>query len=295
MLNFKFANEDNLNEIKNIWKTCFLEPINNAEFFLSRNFTTTNCAVCCIDNKIVSMLFLLDIQLYTEFGLQNANYIYAAATLPEFRKQGLMGKLLDFSNNESLKRGNIYSILLPANSKLYNFYEKYGYKKFFKINNLKISQEEIKSLINGQCPSEIDYSLNNIDKIYFLRQKFLKTNGNVVLSKHFLKYAIDMNKFYGGKTFCSQDEYAIVRNTSMNTEILEICCKKENLPSLLASIHSEFKSSSYIIRLPGNTHYFPSKETLIDFGMIKPLTPDKNNLSNILKKNPSPYLGLALD
>lgn len=74
------------------------------------------------NGKVVSMLFLLPAILETESGSQKSNYIYAAATLKEYRGKGYMAKLIDSVKSDSPL------FLRPANEGLIAFYKKFGFK-----------------------------------------------------------------------------------------------------------------------------------------------------------------------
>ncbi len=84
------------------------------------------------DDKVVSQTFVIGGD-YSVFG---AGYIYAAATLKEFRGQGFMSDLLTEIKNE-------YDILFlkPATEELYDFYSKIGFKIRFYCENISSNAE----------------------------------------------------------------------------------------------------------------------------------------------------------
>lgn len=74
------------------------------------------------NEKIVSMLFLLPTVLKTKAHSLDCKYIYAAATLKEYRGKGYMSRLIkEFQTDIPL-------FLKPANDGLIKYYEKLGFK-----------------------------------------------------------------------------------------------------------------------------------------------------------------------
>ncbi len=70
-----------------------------------------------------------------------AHYIYAAATLPQFRGEGRMASLLAQAAEEGRARGQEYSILIVQEPSLLRFYEKNGYRSQVVWNALSPSGE----------------------------------------------------------------------------------------------------------------------------------------------------------
>lgn len=75
------------------------------------------------NGKIISMLFALPCELEEENTKTECIYIYAAATLNEYRGQGLMAKLI-----EEIQKADTIVFLRPANEGLIEFYKKFGFK-----------------------------------------------------------------------------------------------------------------------------------------------------------------------
>ncbi len=106
---------------RNLYREAFGED--DAEF---ENALFDTCFKYCKfikeDDKIISMLFLLPTVLETENGHIESYYIYAAATLKEYRGKGYMARLIDSVKNENPL------FLRPANDGLIKFYEKFGFQ-----------------------------------------------------------------------------------------------------------------------------------------------------------------------
>lgn len=79
------------------------------------------------DEKVVSAFYLLKNSLRFEGRIYNGFYLYSAATLPQYRKRGLMGKLIKEAQGYCEEQGCDYISLVPAEDELYNYYEKFGF------------------------------------------------------------------------------------------------------------------------------------------------------------------------
>ena len=81
---------------------------------------------------------------YNLLGLP-AHYIYAAATLPQYRGAGRMASLLTQAAEEGRARGQQYSILIVQEPGLLRFYEKNGYRSQVVWNALSLSREGLRA------------------------------------------------------------------------------------------------------------------------------------------------------
>lgn len=111
------------NQALELYKTVFYEDDEHfAETFTNKYFENS-CRFILKDGKMIAMLYLIDCTFKNGNQEYPAKYLYAAGVLPEYRKQGIMSKLL----NDALAEENII-ITKPANSNLFAFYEKFGFK-----------------------------------------------------------------------------------------------------------------------------------------------------------------------
>lgn len=117
-------------------KKLYMEAFGDDEQFtdlLFDLFFDTSCRYICCDDKIVSMLFAIDISLDGYRG----KYIYAVATHPDFRGKGYMSRLFDEVSAE-FKDQYDFLCLKPMNEGLFDFYSRLGFIRKFKksvVNN----------------------------------------------------------------------------------------------------------------------------------------------------------------
>lgn len=108
--------------LKALWKEVFGDPdifINN---FFSVAFSPDRCRYTVRDGRVVSALYWLDAQC----GNRKLAYIYAVATLPQYRGQGLAVRLLQDTHGHLQTLGYSGTVLKPAEG-LFPYYERLGY------------------------------------------------------------------------------------------------------------------------------------------------------------------------
>lgn len=132
---------DNKNDIIKCWKEAFSDSDEDILFFVE-NVKNAKCLAYYNSDNIASMLYLVKSNL----GL----YIYAACTLKEYQKQGIMTKLLNYckDNYENI-------CLIPANNDLIGYYKNRDFTKEYDIKSLKFNEsEEINEYLFEGCELE---------------------------------------------------------------------------------------------------------------------------------------------
>jgi predicted acetyltransferase len=154
-----FAQETQKQDIIHIWQTSFPEDSQEfIEMYFSRKYKKENTLVYILDNKIVSCLQILPYTIKFYNQTCKLSYISGAATLPNYKNNGFMGKLLSQSFTEMRNRDDIFTILIPQETWLIKFYQKYGYTPCFEYSLTPISLEE-------NCFSDV-FSILELDKTH---------------------------------------------------------------------------------------------------------------------------------
>lgn len=166
----------------NLYKKVFSED--SEEF--ARAFTQRYFDKCCryslLDGKMVGMLYLLDCTVCDRDKTYQAVYLYAAATLPEYRNRGVMTELI----NSVLNSENKTVITKPATKELFGFYEKFG----FEVCSFKDDYPEKDFLKND---------LIKTDEYISKREEILRNIPHITLSD--TDFSLDGMKFYGNNAF----------------------------------------------------------------------------------------------
>lgn len=132
--------------IYELWSEVFGDSKEVIDRFFDSVISVENIAVCIDGERIVSMLSLIPVKIVTgSSSFLNAFCVYAAATDSEYRKRGIMSRLLSFSSQRAKKRNADLLFLHPASEKLYQYYEKNGFEKAFylidKVHYSEISED----------------------------------------------------------------------------------------------------------------------------------------------------------
>ncbi|MBR5246446.1 MAG: GNAT family N-acetyltransferase [Clostridia bacterium] len=122
----EFASINDKKELSSLWQMTFLEDSQVIEYFFDKVFQDTVTPVVKIDGEIVSALFLLPCNI----GGYNGKCVYCAMTKYPHRGKGYMKELLDFSYEYCKENDFDFLFLVPAETSLFDYYEKCGFIKF---------------------------------------------------------------------------------------------------------------------------------------------------------------------
>ena len=291
MVEYKLACKNNIKDLKILFKDSFHVSSLEIDYFFKNIFKLENCPVCLVDGNLVAALHMIDTYILKNSKKYPVYYLYAAATFLKYRGNGYMRGLINYANDLAFKRGQLYSVLLPGNSSLYNFYEKLGYRKFFKIKLVELTDFELKSFIFKNFKKGENYAKT----FESLRNNFFNNDGDIFWNQDHINYAINESRTYGGDIVFCEDGYAICNVDENCIEVIEIVFNGASFNNLLNKIYNSFKKEKYIFRLRANENYFCNKGIVKDFGMIKSL--DKCDRLKFFNKEKYkfPYLGLTLD
>nr|WP_319488448.1 GNAT family N-acetyltransferase [uncultured Caproiciproducens sp.] len=283
-------------ELAEIWKTCFDEPVRPAKYFLNNYFRPEDCLVYKMGDKIAAVVYLLPTRIAAGAKPVQAHYIYAAATLPQYRGHGYMAALLAAAALVGANRGDQYSAVLPAEPGLYSLYEKSDYIKFFKASTLSFSLEEMCSMAESGIVTKTILTYGQMNGLR--NAKLAGKTGSVLWSDEAFGFAVGMGKVYGDRMICSRTAgkfaYALCRETNPDTcLVLELMADGDTIRDLAANIISSVPAEKYIFRLPADEVFFGKKGETFDFGMLKAI--GGSVLDQLLQDSAAPYLGMPLD
>lgn len=190
-MSIRYAISTDRFSLKQIWSVCFGDEDDYVEHFLRERWDENNCLVAEEDGRVVSMLFLLPAEIIVAGERNPVWYVYACATLPEYRGRGLMQQLLSTAFEAAILQSVFALVLVPASESLFGFYEKSGYSRLYKrpVKGLQMpvdimNQEEIiskKSVVDilscrdSLLTRELDICWG-VDHLRFVLQE-LKQNG----------------------------------------------------------------------------------------------------------------------
>ena len=222
-------------------------------------------------DKAVSAFYLIRNTLKFEGVFFEGFYLYAAATLPEYRKSGIMAKLIREAQLFCRENNFDFISLVPSDEGLYSYYSRFGFEAaMYRCEN----SAPIQKLNINPC-----FGFDDTAEILEIRNAY---EGNII-SFHpaTFAYACDCLK-YSDFEFrrISEMGYLLCSDEDDFAEIL--LPKKENadeLPALKENITSPYALEQY------------SACELKPFGMLYPINP------RLIKrwKYTDIYMNIALD
>ena len=121
-----FPTSNQIPELKKLWQTCFGDETAFVEGFFSTVFSPRRCRCVTVDGRLAAALYWFDCRWQENL----CAYLYAIATDPAFRGQGLCTALMADTHGYLAKKGYAGTVLVPGNKQLFSFYEKQGYRPF---------------------------------------------------------------------------------------------------------------------------------------------------------------------
>jgi GNAT superfamily N-acetyltransferase len=281
----RFAVPGDHEELKTLWADIFGDPPEMVEDYFARRHRDENMLVETQEEVIAGMLTMLPLRLLSPGRSFAARYIYAVATDPKFRSQGVSTRLLDHVHAYMQSLGEAAAILVPASPSLFDFYGKRGYTTAFSLDTVRFEAANLPPFPKDgrflPCTPGEYAALRN--KAFFSSRLYACWDVNsVTYAMHSFGPAGGVTRIISGvgegcAAWERQEDVVLIR---------ELALVNLDVPSALSVLHMALDAKAYQVRLPENS--YPGAQTL-PFGMIHWLIPEPK-----LTGKPS-YLSLALD
>lgn len=211
-----FANERDKDAVMDIWHRCFGDDRAYIDFYLENRFENENMFVIYKDGRPVSMASFLPVRITINGEKENARYVYAVATLPEYRKKGYASQIL----KHAAEKYKEPLILQPSDTELHRYYERLGFVEAFGkipcwIYNKSCTERAVvphaqtdclKAAENADAEPEIKalgrWTVSDADEKEYkaVRDRHFENEGYVEWDEKALAYAIKENAFCNGRT-----------------------------------------------------------------------------------------------
>ncbi|HGM3505643.1 TPA: enhanced intracellular survival protein Eis [Clostridioides difficile] len=180
-MEIRYAKEEEIERIKEIWSYCFNDSESFMKYYFSDKYKSENTVVALDEGKIISSLQLNQYKLLLNNKVYNTSYVVGVSTLPEGRGTGYMSKVIKFTLNELYKRGQLVSILMPID---YRLYRRFGYEHCYDQIEYTINTDDLKNFKSSGKMIKSD--LSQIDELIQIDRAFLnEVNGNVLKDEHY--------------------------------------------------------------------------------------------------------------
>ncbi|MDR0207284.1 MAG: GNAT family N-acetyltransferase [Bacteroidales bacterium] len=182
MLCRKASDLDTLS-VKRLWNDVF----DDDDVYISRfiaHFGIECGYICENESEIVALAFSIPAEIhFSDSNNNQLKYIYACATQPNYRKQGVMTNLLDTVFQDACNEDYAGVFLHAADQSLTNYYRKLGFEDFFFRNHscyynhkeYKESAKDTNSLCSLREPLH-PLRLNIISPILYQKKRVQKLN-----------------------------------------------------------------------------------------------------------------------
>ncbi|HBG1231459.1 TPA: GNAT family N-acetyltransferase [Clostridioides difficile] len=180
-MEIRYAKEEEIESIKEIWSYCFNDTESFMKYYFNDKYKSENTIVALDEGKIISSLQLNQYKLLLNSKVYNTSYVVGVSTLPEGRGAGYMSKVMKFTLNELYKKGQLVSILMPID---YRLYRRFGYEHCYDQIEYTINTDDLKNFKSSG--KMIKSNLSQIDDLIRIDRAFLnEVNGNVLKDEHY--------------------------------------------------------------------------------------------------------------
>lgn len=127
----QFADKSTQHQVWDMWKSVFGDSDDYMNIYFRDKYKNENTLLYMVGDKAVASLQMLSYD-FTFHGVEiPIIYLSGLCTLPEFRGNGYMKMLILRSYEVASERGVPLMVLVPQESWLLNFYDKYGFAQTF--------------------------------------------------------------------------------------------------------------------------------------------------------------------
>lgn len=174
-----------IDQLKQLWQLAFGDSETFINFYFDNAYAPERCRYLTEGPQVTAALHWLD----GSYDGQTFAYIYAVATHPDFRGQGLCRKLMALTHETLRQQGYAGALLMPAETSLRQMYRKMGYRDCCTAAEFTVS-------------SGTAVPLREIgpEEYTALRRRFLPP-GSLIQEGPGIRYLAAYTRFYAGKDF----------------------------------------------------------------------------------------------
>ncbi|SHJ76104.1 GNAT family N-acetyltransferase [Tepidibacter formicigenes] len=270
----RFAKDEDLKEIKEMWKYCFDDTQGFFNYYFENKYNKENTLVVEIDNNIISSLQLNQYKIVLNNKPYDTSYVVGVSTFPDARGKGAMKIIMKSALNELYKKNQIVSILMPIDYRLYRYF---GYEHCCDQIEYNMDIEILKDFkINGNLKKA---SLEDIPGLIDVYKSFLKDkNGYILRDENYFENLFKEINSEDGYIYIHENEegpdgYIIYFKMDKTLFVREIAYKNINaLKSFLKFIYNhntQFKKANISSSIDDKIKYLTLNLRNIDI-KIKP-------------------------
>lgn len=262
--------------LKRLWSEVFGDSDEYISLIFDEGYTPAEVFGEISDGEVVSALYLLKCNITSGGKIFNGRYLYAAATLPDYRKQGIMGRLINEAKQYIVDENIDFIALVPASEKLYGYYSKYGFES--------LMYKYVSAIENESTVITEDEKIDG--KAFFeMRKSFI--GNKLAFEFPEIEYALSCLDFAGYNVYRNSNDSCYISDKN-RTEIIEYISSEDNFEKNTELFLSKLGSGAEISSPYDLSKFCESKRQT--FGMVF-------TENDILKNNieSGVYMNIALD
>ncbi|MDE6549158.1 MAG: GNAT family N-acetyltransferase [Muribaculaceae bacterium] len=132
-------------DMMELWKNTFHDSSRYIQLVFDAYFNPDNAFTVYDGDKLIAALLGVEYEFKGSNGcsIYKGMYLCGLATHPDYRRQGIMGKLMEEAEKSARDRGFVMTFLIPADAHLRDYYQKKGYRTTSFKRNQKAKREKI--------------------------------------------------------------------------------------------------------------------------------------------------------
>ena len=265
--------KENAPKLQALWEQVFGDKAEAVALFLDGCKALADVYVYEQGGEIRSALYVLPASMVLGKTRARAGYIYAAATLPQARGQGIMSRLLKEAADGAAKDGISFLTLRPANPPLFDYYAKHGYDTIYKAVPRVFSKEGLEaiSVPGGKTAKATPAFVSGA-----LKDAFADRPGSLLWEADMLSYQLAIHAYYGGKAVAADTPAgktaALYFEEKDRVACLDPIANRESFPYLCEALRRETGGKPIRMRLPAGLLSGETQTDLEPVGMACPIT-----------------------
>lgn len=182
-MNIDHPTTQQIGDLRSLWKTAFGDKDDFLDLFFSSAFSPERCRCITEGGEILAALYWFD----TSCQGQKLAYLYAIATDPAYRNQGLCRRLIADTGELLKSRGYAGMLLVPEDENLSRMYARMGFESCTTVSEFL-------------CAPEIPAAaIHKIDAATYARtRQILLPKGSVIQEGENLAFLETQATFYSG-------------------------------------------------------------------------------------------------
>lgn len=201
-------------------------------------------------------------------GGQSGIYLYALATVPSARGQGVMGGLMAYAEEQERQKGAAFSALIPAGAGLYAYYKKRGYIQTFWLRRLMVAPKAERA---DENLSGVQFAHPNAERFAALRKKYAQCPYINFANGRYTPLLQDL--YSQGAAFAiNSGGYAVYIKTEGGILVAELFAQNDaEAEAILRAIQEKTGCGGLALTLAQQQALFAGQGVLQPAGLLKPL------------------------